>query len=179
MFFQDLEAYDNLDTGNNAHIWLLHHLFLREINRDIQDWLGSWNNHTMTIRGDRSRTPHDMYFFGMIEEGPRGIIDDDELAGYGIDWEDIADNRIRRHHDAANPADSEVHLDDNLADNPFEPQVPENLANVEVEGPACPLTVEQIQVLDAGPEMWEGRSMNSYRLRWKKAFEVCRHMYVV
>ena len=171
IFFHDLEAYDNLDPGNNAHIWLLHHLFLHEINKDIEDWLGSWNNHTMSIQGQRSRTPHDMFFFGMIKEGLGGIeyanddLSEDELAGYGIDWQDLADHHIRRHHNTANQPEITNHLDDTLADNPFEPQVSENFSNVEVVGPVSLLTEEQIQFLDAGltaQGLWEGRNFHSY-----------------
>ena len=31
-FFTDLEANEGLDVDNQAHIWLLHHLYLDDIN---------------------------------------------------------------------------------------------------------------------------------------------------
>ena len=125
-FFQDLQAYDNLNPYIPLHIWLLHHLFLDSINQDIADWIGAWNNHVMTITGQYSRSPCDMFFFGLIEDGPRGLgmaadgdnsededIADNDIAGYGIDWEDLEDARIRAHHDAANYAAEKV---DDVAD---------------------------------------------------------------
>ena len=33
-FFTDLEANEGLDVDNPAHLWLLHHLFLNNINQD-------------------------------------------------------------------------------------------------------------------------------------------------
>lgn len=56
-FFQDLEAYDALNSGNDNHIWLLHHLFLEAVNDDIHDWIGAWNNCVLAIRGVCSHSP--------------------------------------------------------------------------------------------------------------------------
>lgn len=57
----------------DAHIWLLHHLFLPAINSDAEQWADAWNNHTLSFRGERQRSPADMYLFGMIQNGPRGL----------------------------------------------------------------------------------------------------------
>jgi len=175
-FFKDLEAWDGLDVDNNTHIWLLHHLFLPAINVDAQYWAGSWNNHILTISGARSRSPRDMFFFGMLREGPRGVeLEDlagDEIAGYGVDWEDLDDHRIRAHHDHANG-----HDDFDLADAPYSQQIPENLSNIEINEPHCPLTPEQVQFLDSRLE-FHGRSMEACRILWISALEICRSMYM-
>lgn len=72
IFFFDLETNHGLDPEKPALIWLLHALFLDQINKDIVLWVAAWNRHAMTIRGERRRSPLDMFFFGMIQNGPRG-----------------------------------------------------------------------------------------------------------
>ena len=79
----------------DAHIWLLHHLFLAAINQDADDWASTWNEHKIRLNDERTRSPRDLFFFGMIENGVRGFDDvpaahdDDEdiddLDTYGID----------------------------------------------------------------------------------------------
>jgi len=181
---------DGLDIDNSTHIWLLQHLFLSAINNDALDWAGAWNNHTVGIRfGDqRSRAPRDMFFFGMIEQGPRGLalaeedIADEDIAGYGIDWEALDDRQIREHHDEANTPETGLEADDDVVDNPFDRHVPEHLAVVEVEEPNCPLSIEQVDFLDAQlvhNDWWKSRSVESYRLRWITALQICRNMYVL
>lgn len=99
-FFQDLELHDGLMPDIEAHVWLLHHLFLPSINEDALEWAESWNQHTMTIRGERQRSPLDMFYFGMIEHGVRGFsecqepVDEqiDDPTSYGIDWNDLNNN---------------------------------------------------------------------------------------
>ena len=72
-FFTDLEANEGLDVNNPAHIWLLHHLFLDDINRDVLVWAETWNNHKLQIRGERQQSPQEIFFFSMLEDGPRGL----------------------------------------------------------------------------------------------------------
>lgn len=62
LFFQNLELHEGLDCDSNAHIWLLHHLFLDAINQNALEWAEAWNNHTITIHGERQRSPCDMFF---------------------------------------------------------------------------------------------------------------------
>jgi hypothetical protein len=168
----------------------LQHLFLSTINNDALDWAGAWNNHTIGIYfgNQRSRTPRDMFFFGMIEEGPRGLvladedIADEDIAGYGVDWEALEDRQIRGHHDEANTPETGLEVGDDMADNPFERHVPEHLAVVEVEEPNCPLSVEQVNFLDNQLDhhgLWGSRSVESYRLRWITALQICRNMYIL
>ena len=39
--FLELETHYGLNPTNLMHIWLLHHLFLEEVNQDAQDWAES------------------------------------------------------------------------------------------------------------------------------------------
>jgi len=71
-FFQSLELYDGLDIEINTHLWLVHHLFLNEINQDAQEWMGAWNNHPISMRGQCQRSPKDLYFFSVVTDGSQG-----------------------------------------------------------------------------------------------------------
>jgi hypothetical protein len=192
--FQELELWDGLDVNNSSHIWLLHHLFLQSINDDAQDWAGAWNNHVVNIRGraTRSRSPIDMFYFGMLEEGLRGVelsgednedIGEDNfeenLAGFGVDWEALDDPQIRNHHDEANVVEGGI--DDDIAANPFELHEPATFSHVEVEEPNCPFSVEQVQFLDsqlASQGLWGSRSVEAYRLRWITGLEISKRMFM-
>jgi hypothetical protein len=175
-FFLDLELHEGLDVELDTHVWLLHHLFLPEIDADAQEWAGAWNSHKLGMRDRRSCTPNEMYFFGMIQEGPRGIglVDDvppsrEDLAVYGVDWEILNDQQIRTHHDEANGTNPAV--DDVIFDNPFQ-RAPEHFPHVEVEEPWCPLSAAEVDYLDAQLNWDEGNAI-SYRLRWVIALDIC------
>ena len=51
-----------------------------------------------------------MFYFGMIQNGPRGIhpTDDEDIDNvyfYGIDWEDYDNDQILKHHCQSNLED--------------------------------------------------------------------------
>ena len=168
-----------------AHVWLLHHLFLPSINEDALEWADSWNQHTMAIRGERQRSPLDMFYFGMIEHGVRGFsecqepVDEqvDDPASYGVDWSDLNNNRILHHHQQENVPDTVGH------DNPFITHQPheDQLAQVIVPEAGCPLSVDQLHYLnaqlDAQPDV-ESKSMHSRHLLWIVARDLCSQMFV-
>ncbi|KAF8835015.1 hypothetical protein BDN67DRAFT_913746 [Paxillus ammoniavirescens] len=143
-FFQQLEIHDGLDPNLDAHIWLLHHLFLDSIDDEVLQWAEAWNNHTMAIRGERQRSPRDMFFFGMLQNGLRGtaLLADDEDIGdvqaYGIDWEDYDNDTILAHHDTSNAMEADS------VENPFFTHQPQHLSNVEVPSHNSPLTAAQV-----------------------------------
>jgi hypothetical protein len=56
VFFQMLESNHGLDLDKDAHIWLLHFLFLGYINSDADAWMRAWNMHTLSHQGDRHIT---------------------------------------------------------------------------------------------------------------------------
>jgi hypothetical protein len=104
-FFTLLELHDGLNVNLDAHVWLLHHLFLLSINKDINQWVATWNNHVLSRHSKAHRTPYNMYLVGMIENGLCGVFlsntatDDfdaateDDYAAYGIDWDDLNHRR--------------------------------------------------------------------------------------
>ncbi|KAG9221975.1 hypothetical protein CCMSSC00406_0009183 [Pleurotus cornucopiae] len=139
-FFQALEVHDGLNHNLNGHIWLLHHLFSDALNADALAWAEAWNTHILSVRGERQRSPKDMFVFGMMDNGMRGLGDGDgpsvddvelsaeEIAEFGIDWTDIDDTVIHAHHNSNNPADE-------LGENPFLTHQPQHLSHVPVEEP--------------------------------------------
>ncbi|KAH6881218.1 hypothetical protein BKA70DRAFT_1125956 [Coprinopsis sp. MPI-PUGE-AT-0042] len=87
-FFYRLEQRHLLDRSNKTHLWLLHHLFLDEINSDCMDFQETWNAHPITGEG-HGLSPNDMYLLGQLEHG---VYDDCEgwtlqeiEARYGVE----------------------------------------------------------------------------------------------
>ncbi len=68
-----LESNHGLDVNKDAHIWLLHFLFLHYINADADTWMRAWNMHTLSRQGDRHLSPNDLYLRGMAAHGLRGL----------------------------------------------------------------------------------------------------------
>ncbi|KAJ7681447.1 hypothetical protein B0H17DRAFT_1230753 [Mycena rosella] len=172
-FFTDLEVQHGLNPQIPAHIWLLHHLFLHHINNDAQEWADAWNSHTLNIRGERNRSPRDMFLFSMLQDGPRGIehrtqpldehVDNPEI--YGIDWDVADDTTLMSHLLEENPQEWEER-------DPFAPGL-DTLSHVPCDAPNCPLTPEQVAVLDerlAAIVDVRTRSMHS-------AMEICDELY--
>ena len=179
-FFTDLEANEGLDLNNSAHIWLLHHLFLDDINGDALAWAETWNNHKLQIRGESQQTPQEMFFFSMIEDGPHGLNgprqnrDGDQegleeagdISFYGVDWEDMDNEVLMEHHNQHNP----IRLD-----NPFS-TAPATLSEVVCTPPDCPLPAESITQLDHYLTRFanvDSRSMLVRRTVWREALHIC------
>ncbi|KAG1732583.1 hypothetical protein EDB19DRAFT_1896728 [Suillus lakei] len=113
-FFQDLEVTSSLNVDNAHHIWLLHHFT---------------PNYGLA-------SPHEMHFFSMLQD--EDILgDDDAIAEYWIDWDDMENHGIRSHHDLVNQHDP-------LDNNPFVAYIPETLNHIQVDEPNCPLSPEQL-----------------------------------
>jgi len=173
-FFQELEFGHGLSPDLDAHIWLLHHLFLADINQDAEEWAVVWNSHRMHIRGERERSPRDMFIFGMIQNGPCGLEQDEveDINGYGVDWADLDDPAILGHHEQHNPDDAAIH-------NPFVSRDPDEYSHVEVANAPSPLSSEQIELLDqelSQVPLYRSRSMSARRDMWIHALAFCRHM---
>jgi hypothetical protein len=45
------------------------------MHEDAQDWAKAWNTHKLHIAQERTHSPHAMFFFGMIQNGARGLED--------------------------------------------------------------------------------------------------------
>ncbi|KAJ7429689.1 hypothetical protein B0H11DRAFT_2401808 [Mycena galericulata] len=184
VFFLDLETNHGLNPTRPGHIWLLHHLFLASVNRDAQDWVEAWNSHQLTVRRQRERSPRDLFTFGTLREGPRGITSFfrpeeevvDDLNEYGVDWEVNQEPDLMAHLLENNPherADA-----DKTCPHPFaSASTPANLSEVLCDPPNCPFTAAQLQLLDqhlnASVDLFS-RNMNVRRLVWQRALEIAR-----
>ncbi|KAG6376026.1 hypothetical protein JVT61DRAFT_1990 [Boletus reticuloceps] len=57
-----------LNATDLSHQWLLHYLFLEDINNDCQQFQNDWNHHPISARG-HNQTPLDMQFFSALCHG--------------------------------------------------------------------------------------------------------------
>ena len=143
--------HHGLDCGNPTHIALLHWLFLPSINQDAIDWSTAWNLHKMSLPNDRTRSPYDMFMFGMITNGPRGIshliqLDDaddvNNLKLYGVDWDGVNNPELMEHLLERSAVE---HQYDNAGDDTL--RLPNHMANVVCDPPENPFSPEQIDYL--------------------------------
>ncbi|KAJ7820588.1 hypothetical protein B0H14DRAFT_3111275 [Mycena olivaceomarginata] len=180
VFFLDLETNHGLNPTRSGHIWLLHHLFLASVHRDAQDWAEAWNSHQLTVRRQRDRSPRDLFLFGMLREGPRGIsaflTPEEEgienINEYGIDWEVNDEPNLIAHLLESNPHERATNSD------PFaSASTPANLSEVLCDPPGCPFSPAQLLRLDeqlsASVDLFS-RNMNVRRLVWVRALEIAR-----
>lgn len=57
-FFVRLEEQHQLDADNEAHIWLLHFLFLADLNQVIDKFVRDWNDHPLSGDKTNNRSPN-------------------------------------------------------------------------------------------------------------------------
>lgn len=181
MFFQELEASCGLDPDNASHLWLLHQLFKHSLNDDALVWAEAWNAHTMDIRGERDRSPKDMFFFGMIQKGWRDLslnfdsIDEsvDSLAEYGVDWEELDDPALLSFHNGR--SEGERDIPDNVDDVVAGSRAPPNLSLVELTNQECPLSQDHLDVFFSQVQLLPGfgsERMDERRLLWQHALQL-------
>ncbi|TFY60474.1 hypothetical protein EVJ58_g5126 [Rhodofomes roseus] len=68
VFFTRLEGMHGLDAGNPAHLWLLHELFLSDIDTDADNWVQNWNLHKLSGK-HRNQTPSDIRHLAKVTVG--------------------------------------------------------------------------------------------------------------
>jgi hypothetical protein len=190
-FFFDLEVEGGLQPDVDAHIWLLHYLFLQSVNDDAAEWAEVWNSHNMRIQGERERSPRDMFFFGQLENGWRdmergqNMLDDntvmEDLQGYGIDWDELEDRDILQHHNMHNAASAmEPLLERRDGSSPFESNQPPYMSLVEVPAFDSPFTDEELDILNEHliqlPEV-NSRRMEDRKRIWTQALAFCRSLW--
>ncbi|KAI0696071.1 hypothetical protein BC835DRAFT_1272356 [Cytidiella melzeri] len=187
-FFMDLEANHGLDPTNSHHIWLLHTLFLAAIHEEAQEWAHTWNSHKIQIRGERRRSPRDMFFYGMMQEGIRGTMrphvpmDEEvpphELPNYGVDWDVIQNAPHLMAHHQLNNAD-----DVGAIPNPFTAaSMPTQFATVICEPPNCPFSVEERRAFEQAMARdplvdLQSHAMPIRRFVWQRARLICANIY--
>lgn len=186
IFFYDLETHYGLCHDNPTHIWLLHYLFLSAINRDAEEWIDVWNCHKMQLSGERNHSPRDMFMFGLLQQGPRGVehminrvIEDEDvhdIASYGIDWQAQLNPLLMNHLRLNNPEE----YDDT---NPFSTfSTPETMAEVVCDAPNCSLSPIQVKILSKQLLSLEEFYTNSMEIRksiWTEALACCRSFFPV
>ncbi|KAJ7818740.1 hypothetical protein B0H13DRAFT_1738953 [Mycena leptocephala] len=141
-----LEVQHGLNINNVDHIWLLHYLFLHQINDQLRFFMESWNQHQIRIRDGPNRSPADMFGFDMLVQGVRGdpvSMSDAEMEVYGVDWEALHDDALLESRQENNPADE--------GSTSWIGRVgpPERLNEVNVEPPSGPFSTLEIQALEA------------------------------
>jgi len=197
-FFRMLESNHGLDVDKDAHIWLLHFLFLGYINSDADAWMRAWNMHILSRRGDRHLSPNDLYHHGMASHGFRGlqpngphdsspflapidsqdppILNEQDQMSYGIDWDELDVADIVGHHrdqHATNPS----HTDPVV--NPFLALDPADMHYVIVPNIRCPFSDQQIQELNnymishIPKEMHRTPNMEARVYAWELALHYC------
>ncbi|KAI0686692.1 hypothetical protein C8T65DRAFT_590932 [Cerioporus squamosus] len=77
-FFTRLERRHGLDPSKPEHLWLLHLLFLDDINADCCSFQHEWNKHPVSGRG-HNMTPNDMRFLAKLQQGSLPATDHDEI----------------------------------------------------------------------------------------------------
>ncbi|TFK66803.1 hypothetical protein BDN72DRAFT_771498 [Pluteus cervinus] len=90
-FFFRLERSNYLDRTDASHLWLIHLLFMNEINDDCDEFTLNWNTHPLSGKG-RGQSPQDLYLLGQIEHGIyvdecEGLTAEEINAVYGIEGE--------------------------------------------------------------------------------------------
>ncbi|KAJ7180225.1 hypothetical protein C8R43DRAFT_870886 [Mycena crocata] len=68
-FFTRLGRLHQLDRKNPAHLWLLHQLFLAEVNDHCLEFQEEWNLHPLRGRLTSDQSPADIRFLGQMTEG--------------------------------------------------------------------------------------------------------------
>ncbi|KAF8155225.1 hypothetical protein K438DRAFT_358148 [Mycena galopus ATCC 62051] len=96
-FFTRLGRLHSLDRKDPSHLWLLHLLFLPDINDDCQEFQEEWNLHPLGGRATNDQSPADIRFLGQLTEG---VYRHDPLDGIHPDainrYYGVAGARLRR-----------------------------------------------------------------------------------
>jgi hypothetical protein len=152
------------------------------VNEDALQWAEAWNAHKLQIRGEGQHSPRELYLFGMVRQGPRGIErflapvgeDVEDVGNYGVDWEVADDEQFMEHLLDNNPQEWED-------ENPFTPAtMPGKLSEVICDPPNCPLLPQQVQILNrelAHHFDLLSRNMQYRRLLWVHALSTCSQLW--
>ncbi|KZT53593.1 hypothetical protein CALCODRAFT_439862 [Calocera cornea HHB12733] len=150
--FYQMEDQDGLDPLNATHIWILHFLFLDELNDDAVSFQNQWNHHTMSLTRSRQvdQKPIDLFIWGCWEHGARGIDIGSRLGPTGEQPQPST-------FDASPP------------DNP-----PSRMPHVDCSPPSCPYATHQIRFLiDRLRGQYEYPDAHHRRARWRLARQIC------
>uniref|UniRef100_A0A7M5TZP3 Integrase catalytic domain-containing protein n=1 Tax=Clytia hemisphaerica TaxID=252671 RepID=A0A7M5TZP3_9CNID len=81
--FRAMETDGLLDIDDELHLFCLHFVFIPRINRLLNEFSSSWNNHP--LRTEKNMTPNQLWSRGFLES--ETLVDDTSLVdeNYGID----------------------------------------------------------------------------------------------
>ncbi|KAH8976525.1 hypothetical protein EDB86DRAFT_3068951 [Lactarius hatsudake] len=184
-----------LDVDKDAHIWLLHFLFLHYINTDADAWMRAWNMHTLSRQGDSHLSPNSLYFRGMAVHGLRGLRPNHTRPSgpntgsedatrfftyqmsYGIDWDEFDVAHIIEHH-------RDRHATDQIdpVSNPFLALDPADMRYVVVPDIRCPFSDYQVEELSTyivshlSEEMRSTPDMQARAHAWDLALHYCSNL---
>lgn len=167
-FFQLLEVQYGLDPNNSNHLWLVHYLYLPEINAELHFFVETWNHHRIQIRGQPNRSPIDLFGFDMLVHGIRGDeLSEEELELYGVDWEALGEDGINISHSEDDPEARGSSWVGRTGP-------PEQLSDVVVDEPHVPLPTGAIDLLYASIQpLLQYSDPDSLILRWTRALAFC------
>ena len=174
-FLQDLETHHGMNAEDGDHTWLVHHLFLGELNGELQSWAKGWNHHKMQLKGERNKSPMEMFLIGLVERETPGVrewIEQQEatvedLPNYGVAWDEL-DDEVAHNLEEGGRAHQPFEID----------RRPQELHEVACDAPDSPLSAAERARLDAMLAQEFGindhRSMPERMLIWNRALELCR-----
>ena len=75
--FYALEEEQVLNPLNETDLYCLHYVFLPRINKNLQDFVESWNHHSLST--EHNQTPYQLMLIGMDDRQPddSGTVDND------------------------------------------------------------------------------------------------------
>lgn len=179
--FTILEVRHGLNINNVYHIWLLHYLFLRQINDQLRFFMEGWNQHQLRIRDGPNRSPADLFGFDMLVHGVRGTdptveqpMSEEEMEVFGVDWEALHDDSVLDSRQDNNPP--------NEGSSSWigrrGPPPRETLNEISVEPPAGPFSAVELQVLDAAVGHLAGAVDDAAAADlWTQALAVARNIH--
>ena len=125
------------------------------------------------LKQEKDKVPRDMFILGMR----RQVVDDaavrqeeavEDVEEFGINWDGIEDEQLVRELQGQ-------------AENPFDGYAPDALNEVPCEPPDCPLTLDQVNGLDATLSaqfnMTAFHDMDVYTTVWIQALTWCRDLF--
>ena len=181
--FTNLEQHHGLDVESDSHMWLLHYLYLNQVNDDAVKWAAAWNRHPMRLPAGQEggQTPISQYLMGLAENGLRGMEDsgyEQEGDDYGVDWGDLENSALvqsilKRRGD---PAGENGSLTPAAA--------PPHWSKVEVRPPAhCPITPVQLRELDeyicSRVEQVHSTRMDARQMLWVYGLQYLNQLNVI
>ena len=92
--FSMMENCGLLDPVNEIHLLSLHLVFLKEINKSLDEFCRQWNHHSLST--ERGSSPLQLWTEGILRTASTGnspldiILTEEEMSWYGVDGDNIS-----------------------------------------------------------------------------------------